>query len=195
MLSPHALRQNIRDQRSKLHPKRLALREQQLARLLLKIPAIKNAQHIAAYWPSDGEISPVKTIQLLRAQGKTIYLPCIAAKKQMIFRPWHVNTPLKANRYGIKEPASRLRFSARKLDIVLTPLVGFDACGNRIGMGAGFYDRAFAFRHKQSFRINPLLIGVAHNFQKIEVIKRNQWDVPLSLIQTETRLFRCKPRQ
>lgn len=194
MFDAQTLRQSIRQKRRQLHPHALKRREQQVARLLLRLPIMQKAQHIAAYWPSDGELSPIAAVTLLRAQGKNIYFPCIAAKKRMIFRPWFANTALRTNRYGILEPASRRVFSARKLDVVLTPLVAFDANGNRIGMGAGFYDRAFAFRQQNVWCLKPQLVGIAHNFQHVPTITRNHWDIPLSFIQTETRLFKGKPR-
>jgi 5-formyltetrahydrofolate cyclo-ligase len=58
-------------------------------------------------------------------------------------------------------------------------------------MGGGFYDRSFAFlRRRQKWR-KPSLIGAAYDFQEVERLKRNSWDVPLAGVMTETglRLF------
>ena len=64
------------------------------------------------------------------------------------------------------------------------PLVAFDRCGNRIGMGAGYYDRALqSLEYQTSTR--PFLLGVAHHFQELESIEARSWDVPLDAILTD----------
>ena len=70
-------------------------------------------------------------------------------------------------------------------------MVGFDTKGNRLGMGAGFYDRTFNF--KLSEKINtPLLIGLAYECQKLDNLTPNSWDVPLDYIITEDTIYDCK---
>ena len=77
----------------------------------------------------------------------------------------------------------------RDLDIVFTPLVAFDTAGNRVGMGAGFYDRSFAFRkHRRNWR-RPLLIGVAYDFQRVPHIPARTWDVPVDLVVTDKKTY------
>ena len=78
---------------------------------------------------------------------------------------------------------------ARWLDLVLMPLVGFDARGNRLGMGAGFYDRQFAFlRHRRAWR-RPLLLGVAFEAQRIARLAEAPHDVPLWGVVTERAVY------
>ena len=68
---------------------------------------------------------------------------------------------------------------------MLTPLVGFDDNGNRIGRGAGFYDRHFAFlRHRRSWH-RPLMLGLAFELQRVEFLPAKPSDVPLWGIVTE----------
>jgi 5-formyltetrahydrofolate cyclo-ligase len=75
--------------------------------------------------------------------------------------------------------------SGHWLDLVLVPLVGFDARGNRLGMGGGFYDRHFAFlRNRQAWR-RPLLIGIAFDVQRVPRLSGASHDVPLWGIVTE----------
>jgi 5-formyltetrahydrofolate cyclo-ligase len=78
---------------------------------------------------------------------------------------------------------------ARWLDLVLMPLVGFDADGNRLGMGAGFYDRKFAFlRHRRAWR-RPLLLGIAFDAQRVERFDAALHDVPLWGVVTERAVY------
>ena len=94
-----------------------------------------------------------------------------------------------ANEFGIPEPLLRSRrvTAITRLDLVLTPLVGFDEQGNRLGMGGGFYDRSFAYlRQRQRWR-KPHLLGVAFELQNCEQgLPHQQWDVPLDGVVTES---------
>jgi 5-formyltetrahydrofolate cyclo-ligase len=70
------------------------------------------------------------------------------------------------------------------------PLVGFDANCNRLGMGGGFYDRTLAYLRLRRCWRRPLLIGIAHECQRVERLETNTWDVPLDLVVTEERIYR-----
>lgn len=106
----------------------------------------------------------------------------------MVFVRVRPGTRLVYNRWGIAEPKPVLKhsISPRRLDLVLMPLVGFDEAGHRIGMGKGFYDRAFTFRHSKYRR--PILTGLAHECQKVAGgITPSAWDVSLDALATPRR--------
>ena len=75
-----------------------------------------------------------------------------------------------------------------QLDLVLAPLVVFDENRNRIGMGGGFYDRSFAMR-KAVEVTEPVLIGVAHELQKVDEIIPQEWDVRLDMVVTDQAIY------
>ena len=75
------------------------------------------------------------------------------------------------------------------IDLVLVPLVAFDPQRNRIGMGGGFYDRSFAFR-KNPDQPRPVLIGVAHELQKVDLLEPEPWDVQLDMVVTDQAVYR-----
>jgi 5-formyltetrahydrofolate cyclo-ligase len=110
----------------------------------------------------------------------------------MSFVPLQCGAPLRRNAFGIEEPAGHARVALLTLDAVLVPLVAFDARGHRLGMGAGFYDRALRRRldGRQTFR-RPRLIGVAYAIQQAAAIERAPWDVALDLVVTERGVIRC----
>ena len=73
--------------------------------------------------------------------------------------------------------------------MVFLPLTAFDARGNRLGQGGGYYDRAFAFRsHAEHWR-RPLLVGLAYEFQHAGELQAKPTDVPLDAVVTERRIY------
>jgi 5-formyltetrahydrofolate cyclo-ligase len=88
------------------------------------------------------------------------------------------------NRYGIAEPQGNAYAPLRSLHVILVPLVGVDARGNRLGMGAGFYDRALGRLRVGAWR-RPRLVGIAHSCQQVARLQAQPHDVPLDALITE----------
>lgn len=190
MLSKQQLRRKLRQQRNSLSLREQHRREQQLCQRLLSLPELKNAQHIAAYWPANGEISTLSALKQWQQAGKNVYLPKILPQRQMQFVPFTQQTAFLKNHYGILEPQSRQRISPQRLDVVLLPLLAFDQQCNRLGMGGGYYDRAFAFMQQQAWRKRPYLIGVAHDFQQVDRLSCDPWDVPLTMVVSNNKVIK-----
>jgi len=154
---------------------------------------LRNARRIALYHAADGELDPSPLMHRLSPRGRRWYLPVLAG--YLPGRLWFVRyrpaDPMHRNGFGIPEPARRGRqlCPARALHLVLLPLVGFDACCNRIGMGKGYYDRSFAFLRRRRHWHRPLLIGLAHECQRIDAIEPRPWDVPLDAVVTERAIY------
>ena len=165
-----------------------------MARRLGQEPVFLHARRIGIYWPTDGEIDPRVLLNLSQAGAKRWSLPvlCPHPQPRLWFLSYRPGEPTRPNRFGIPEPARRNRRLrlARSLDILLLPLVGFDADCNRMGMGAGYYDRTLGYlAHREHWR-RPRLIGVAHECQRVDRLPVQPWDVPLDLIVTEDWVYR-----
>ena len=89
----------------------------------------------------------------------------------MIFKKWKPNQEMYLNKYGIPEP--KKTNETFKPDLVLVPLVGYDEKLNRLGYGAGYYDRALK---KLSTQIKIITIGIGFSFQKCNKIPVNNND-------------------
>lgn len=194
MLDKKSLRKKIQYQRCALNPYQRRQREQQLTRLLLSLPVIQKAQTIAAYWPNQGEISALGALACLHAQGKKVYLPKMYAAGKMQFLHFHQRSALYKNCYGIIEVQDKRVISVENLDVILLPLVAFDAQLNRLGMGGGYYDRALAFLRQKPWLKKPVLIGLAHDFQQVRQLSIEPWDVPLQMVVTNQRIYRPQAR-
>jgi 5-formyltetrahydrofolate cyclo-ligase len=186
----HDLRQQFKLQRNELDSESRQLAALLVADRISKFRALNRAKRIAVYSSVRGEIdcTPLVDKQILRK--KRIFLP-VVEKKRLKFAPVENDTNLVFNRYGILEPVYSLcdAVTGHYLDIIIVPLVAFDKQCNRLGMGGGFYDRAFAFRKHRTKWHKPLLVGVAYEFQRVNKILPNPWDVPLDCVVTEQECY------
>lgn len=187
------LRQQMRLQRRALTPLQQRQAADRLCRQLSRHPEFIRAERLAFYLASDGEISPQPLIELALSMGKQCYLPVLhpIRHNRLWFVRFRPGCRMQRNRFGIEEPHDKLnpRVPAWSLDLVLLPLVAFDPQGGRLGMGGGFYDRSFAFKTRQTRR-SPILIGLAHELQKVERLALASWDIPLAGVATDRRIYR-----
>ena len=162
----------------------------QIASRLVTLLAARPAGRAGSYLPTDGEVDPTLAVDALRDTGWRWHLPIIGEHRSMQYAEWRPDSALTTNRHGISEPADQSELlSARELDLVLVPCVAVDPAGNRLGFGAGYYDRALADAEDpqmRSSRPHPLLIGVVFDVQVVPVLAREAWDVPLDAIISES---------
>lgn len=186
---PRRLRTELRRRRAALSIEERAQRSARLVRHIERHASLLHRERIALYLPVNAEPDLTALIPRLWERGRTPWLPVLrpAPERRLWFAPLRRGTALVANRYGIPEPQVPYRSLLRpfELDLVLLPLVGFDARGNRLGMGGGYYDRSFAYRlHRRAWQ-RPLLIGTAFACQQVDHLPVRPWDVPLDAVVTE----------
>ncbi|MGQ9424956.1 5-formyltetrahydrofolate cyclo-ligase [Gilvimarinus sp. F26214L] len=189
-----AIRREMRRRRSALSPRAQEGAAAAVAKLFSRQPLFQRSRRIAFYLSNDGEIDPKLLLKRALLRGKRCYLPVLHPMRpgQLWFARYTQATILNLNRYGIPEPAAGTRgrlLPATALDLVLLPLVAFDRNGGRLGMGAGFYDRTFAFKRATRPtgvpRHTPALVGLAHACQEADELPLQSWDVPLEAIATD----------
>ncbi|WP_297443102.1 5-formyltetrahydrofolate cyclo-ligase [Acidocella sp.] len=153
-----------------------------LATHLLAANILPERAIIAGYIPLPGEIDILPLLHALHGRGHQLCLPETPPKGHpLIFRAWAPHVPLTTGRFGTQHPLT----APLTPTIILTPLVAFDDQGNRLGFGAGYYDRTFA-QHPHALRI-----GIAYAAQQVPHIPPDEHDLPLHVIATEqkTRSF------
>jgi 5-formyltetrahydrofolate cyclo-ligase len=184
-------RRKISEKRQELSEINITQASKRVAAQLIYIHALQDANNIAHYMPTDGEIDPKFIIDCEPFRNKNFFLPVLnLEEKSLHFYPHTPNEILMKNKYNILEPSieNKKAIDWKNLDIVLVPLVGFDKNGNRLGRGQGYYDRTFAERLDAK---KPLLIGLAYEFQKIDRIEPQDWDIPMDMIVTENDIYEC----
>jgi len=194
LLSKQQIRKEIRMKRQSLSIIESEFAGKRVYQNLNQYSPLFRAKKIACYLPNDGEVSLSFLIDKLLARKKNPCLPVLFGyrKRVMHFAAYSPSSAMKNNKYGIPEPAIPIKRQIKpvELDIVLLPLVAFDEKGNRLGMGGGFYDRSFSFLHRRKFNRKPKLVGVAYDFQQMDNLSRDSWDVPLDAVVTESRLIK-----
>lgn len=183
---------SMKEQKAALRKERLALRDGIPAeeRLEKSLQISTNGEGIAfqpgtiisGFLPirSEADIRPL--LDHLARRGARLCLPIVQDRETILFRELKKDTVLVETGFGTRGPGPE----AAVLDpeLLLMPLSVFDAAGNRIGYGAGHYDRAIDRLRKKG--MNPRLIGIAFDCQEVASVPAEPHDVGLSAIITES---------
>ena len=159
-----------------------------LMKLQQRLPV--NAR-IGLYYDGFGELPTQPILDWCQRLGYLPYLPVVGSlgrtsngsdDKHLRFVPvYHsklLNIPTRIHHLGMKQNHHRRLLWARELDVIICPLVAVDLNGNRMGMGGGFYDTTLGKSYRSGAK-KPLKIGWCYDFQVVEQLQRQPWDVPL----------------
>jgi 5-formyltetrahydrofolate cyclo-ligase len=141
-------------------------------------------EEVSGFLPirSEADIRPL--MHRLRARGASLSVPVVLDRQTIVFRELLPDAVLVDSGFGTSGPGPDARVIDP--DLLLMPLSAFDAHGNRIGYGAGHYDRAIARLVAKGRQ--PRLIGIAFDCQEVDEVPAESHDVPLQAILTESGL-------
>jgi 5-formyltetrahydrofolate cyclo-ligase len=182
------LRQLLRRRRSAIGKPQRRHCERQAARHLLRWRLLRQARHIAVYLSARSELATGLLIQQLLRGGRRVWVPAVGRYGSMRFVPLRAGSRLRRGPFGLLQPVCRRPCrAARRMDLIVLPLLGFDDHGRRLGNGGGYYDRSLAGLHRGP---RPLLLGYAYAAQELAEIPAEPWDVQLDAVITERGLRR-----
>jgi len=181
-----------REQRARLIAQRMALnpalRRQYGAAIeaaLLALFAGLEGETLGLYFPFKAEFDARALGEQLRAKGWRIALPAVVEKRGPLeYRLWQPGMAMEIGVYDIPVPERR---EVAKPEVVLAPLVGFDAENYRLGYGGGYFDRTLALAPK------PIAVGVGFEMQRLDSVLPRHHDVPMDFIVTEAQCYRRNP--
>jgi 5-formyltetrahydrofolate cyclo-ligase len=155
------------------------------ANLLAAVPVPPGAA-VAGFWPMGDEIDVRPLLFHFHARGHVCGLPVTGRRGERLrFRRWTPETELVAAVFGTREPPPEA--PPVEPDLLLVPLLAFDAAGWRLGYGAGFYDRTLtALRARKSV----LAVGVAYAAQEAPAVPHDAGDARLDWVVTEAGALR-----
>jgi 5-formyltetrahydrofolate cyclo-ligase len=154
---------------------------------LTKLKAYQDAEVVFVYVSFRSEVDTRCFIKEAKKNGKRIAVP-ISIPKGKVLQPCEISglDELVPGTWGILEPIKEncRPVDSKEIDIAVVPGLAFDNCFHRLGYGAGYYDRFLP-----SLRKNAIKIGLGYDFQLLDRLPVEEFDVPLSGIITEDRLL------
>ncbi len=142
---------------------------------------VKPGAIVSGFMPMKTEINPLPLMRKLAGAGASLALPCIAGRGHpLIMRAYQFGDAFKSGQWGIREPMPEQ--PEVHPDILLVPLACFDRTGQRIGYGAGYYDRTIAALRA---RKPVTTIGLAFSVQEIPHVPATERDERLDFVLTE----------
>ncbi len=146
----------------------------------------RESQIISLYWGIRDELSTEPLLVQLMDEGYKVCLPVVKGRDVPLeFRIWEEGQPLAPSGFGTLAPQEGA--PVVEPDVMVLPMLGFDANGNRLGYGAGYYDITIANISK------PLtLVGYAFAGQEVDVMPAEPHDKPLDMVVTEAGVRRFK---
>lgn len=177
------LRDRMRALRRNLPVAACQTRSSAICDTVVRMPCYERARTVIGYMAILKEVDPSSVLQTAREQGKSIGLPRVDMKNQMLsVHRWSEGDPLEKSPFGVMEPlASAPEIEPSKIDFVLVPALAIDPRGYRIGYGKGFYDRFLASLS------DAKTVGIAYDFQLIIESPATKGDLPVSVVVTDQR--------
>ncbi|EKD41904.1 MAG: hypothetical protein ACD_73C00447G0001 [uncultured bacterium] len=174
------LRKSILQKRLDLSPAFIHEQSQKIQKAVLNLPLWVQSQKIGLYSAVKNEVETMLLFMTGLEQGKNIYFPRV--EQGLHFYEVLGPEDMQKGAWAILEPKQHCEplGEEEKLDLVIVPGVVFDKSRNRIGYGKGFYDGVL----KQFLETS---IALAYDFQVVEEIKADSWDVKVKKIITDVR--------
>jgi 5-formyltetrahydrofolate cyclo-ligase len=181
-----ALRAELRRLRQRLpRAERRRAARRATARLLAWAP-LKRARHVGVYLDSASELSTAALVAALQRAGRRLWVPVASTDGGLRFAPLRKGARLTRGIFGVLRPVrARPLRHARALDVIVLPLLAFDARGTRLGQGGGHYDRALAAVRDAR---RPLRVGYAYAAQERPLLPAAEHDCRLHAVATERGL-------
>lgn len=192
MITKSQLREQMKARRQALPAEEQAALNQRITANILAHPDIASAKIILSYLAFSSEADTRAALLALLEQGKTVIAPPTTAFSDQLncFHFLSVNDPLLSNNETkaerVPETCDLLRL--REVDVFLVPGLAWDSRGYRVGYGGGYFDRLLALASPKAEKI-----GIGFEFQLVDHIPDNTWDIRVDTITTELRVMLTRP--
>jgi 5-formyltetrahydrofolate cyclo-ligase len=147
------------------------------------------ARTVMLFYSFGSEVGTSGMAARVLGSGKRLLLPFLDEAAGMEAAEVKPGTSLTVTPYGPREPAHRVAVDPREVDVVITPGLGFDRRGHRLGYGGGHYDRYLERMGERALRV-----GVAFSVQIVRYIPIDALDQPVDVVVTEAETINCRTR-
>lgn len=187
------LRQEILAKRRQLTAKESAQAGLSILKTIMQMNVFKRTVNVASYISLSGELCTQDMNEYFMTRHH-LCLPYMVTgqKGKMDFYSFKKGDELVENRFHILEPKNQPEnlVLEDKIDVIIVPLVAFDNKGNRMGMGGGYYDRML-----KKVRKDCLVIGVAYEFQLVDELLVEEWDMPMDIVITDKNCYEFRKKR
>lgn len=194
-MTKQSIREEVLGIRDNMNPMILEMLNNTIFNNVITCEQFINSKIVFLYSSFRNEVDTVELIEYCLSVGKKVALPCSylsGGAPKMDFYYINSRTDLVPGYMGILEPDRRKQSVIRALDMpdsIIVPGVAFDYNMNRIGYGAGFYDKFFVDNGFDSYSMKPYLIGLCYDFQTGYDINPDGNDVRMNIIITENGIY------
>ena len=183
--SKQALRDAIRQKRGAIPEDEITKKSARICAYLLEV--IDGCDPVMAYVSKPPEVDTHPFIRDLLREGRRVVVPIIEKETRTLRLSYLWDTTLLVkSTFHVPEPiGNEIPAQASDIQTVIIPLLAFDRRGNRLGYGAGYYDRFLAQ--------NPGVkkIGVAFSCQEMDSVPGDENDVRIDIVVTEDEVIHC----
>ena len=183
------LRHQLRNRLLAIPSEQRSEKSRKACRNLLSISQFQSASTIMMYLSLPHEADTSEAILHAWQLGKVVAVPKISWQQRhmMPVKIHSLETGFSASSSGLRNPIAGLPMPFEEIDLVVTPALGFDRKGNRLGRGGSYYDRFFA-----NAELNASRCGFGFAEQIIETIPVTEHDEPVDFLVTDEEIIYCK---
>lgn len=174
------IRKAVLDARFRLTPEERRARSAEIEARLFGSADYRNASFILFYASFQSEVETHHMVRRALAEGKRVALPKVKGKSLELYEITNFDSDVAPGAWGIPEPERGRPADLADIGLIVMPGAAFDELGNRIGYGAGFYDKLLPLYTGRT-------VALAFDLQIVPAVPADQHDVPVQLVMTETR--------
>jgi 5-formyltetrahydrofolate cyclo-ligase len=180
-----ALRQIILDARSAMKPEERSAKSREIEKRLFALPEFLAAETVLFYASFRSEVETHDMVRRALAAGKRIVLPRVSGNELVLLEITDFDRDVHPGKWDIPEPSRGTPAGPEQVDLIVVPGAAFDAAGNRLGYGAGFYDKLLK-------GYKGVTAALAFELQIVLEVPADPHDVPMQKIVTEKRIIETK---
>jgi len=186
-----SLRQRLRNCLEQITEEQRAEKSRKACQNLVSMLQFQDASVIMIFLSLPEEIDTTQAIEYGWREGKTITVPKVYWEEKYMI-------PVKINSFndgfsteigGLRNPLTAEPVPLELIDLVVTPALGFDRAGHRVGRSGGFYDRFFA---SEKLRAKKCGFGFAEQFLETDLVPVAATDVPVDFLVTDEQIIYFK---
>jgi 5-formyltetrahydrofolate cyclo-ligase len=179
------IRKKVLAARDSLLPEQRSSKSRAIEERLFSLPEFKSAHAVMFFASFRSEVETIPMIRRALEEGKRIILPKVKGNDLALFRIMNVDSDVSPGAWAIPEPGESVPAGIDAIDLIVVPGAAFDERGNRLGYGAGFYDKLLSAFTKPT-------IALAFEMQLVPQVPADPHDIPIRKIVTEKRVIEAK---